>query len=226
MRRASTKAIVLRRINYEEADRILTVITPEYGKVSLFAKGVRRSKSKLAGGLELFSISDIVFIDGKNDLKTVVSARLDRHFGSISKNITTTMLAYDFLKLIDQYTQDTCEREFFELLEHSLHSLHEQHEDSLLVRIWFAVQLLHRSGESINLDQQVSGAPFEEGSVYAFDFEDHGFYTHRSGTYGSRHIKFLRLLSKVDSPENLLRVEHAKDLSGDVYMLLDHCLRT
>lgn len=48
-----TRAIVLRRTNYGETDRILNLLTPE-GKKSVLAKGVRREKSKLAGGIELF----------------------------------------------------------------------------------------------------------------------------------------------------------------------------
>ena len=45
-----TQAIVLRRTNYGEADRILQLLTPE-GKKSVMAKGVRKEKSKLAGGI-------------------------------------------------------------------------------------------------------------------------------------------------------------------------------
>ena len=46
------RAIVLRRTNYGEADRILQLLTPK-GKRSVMAKGVRRERSKLAGGIEL-----------------------------------------------------------------------------------------------------------------------------------------------------------------------------
>lgn len=60
-----TSGIVLNRINFGEADRILTVITPDQGKLSLIAKGVRKEKSKLAGGIELFSVSNISFIPPK-----------------------------------------------------------------------------------------------------------------------------------------------------------------
>jgi len=53
MKITKTKAIVLRRTNYGEADRIIQFITP-VGKISAIAKGVRREKSRLAGGIELF----------------------------------------------------------------------------------------------------------------------------------------------------------------------------
>lgn len=48
-----TQAIVLRRTNYGESDRILNLLTPE-GKVSVIARGVRKEKSRLAGSIELF----------------------------------------------------------------------------------------------------------------------------------------------------------------------------
>ena len=57
MKQLVTEVIILARTDYGEADRILTVLSPEYGKLRLLAKGVRRVKSKLAGGIELFSVS-------------------------------------------------------------------------------------------------------------------------------------------------------------------------
>lgn len=65
MKTISTQAIVLKRSNYREADRILRVITPDRGKISLIAKAVRKPKSKLAGGIELFSVNEISYIEGK-----------------------------------------------------------------------------------------------------------------------------------------------------------------
>lgn len=62
-----TQAIVLRRTNYGEADRILQLLTP-LGKMSVMARGVRREKSRLAGGIELFGVSDIVVTTGKGEI--------------------------------------------------------------------------------------------------------------------------------------------------------------
>ncbi|MCA9348456.1 DNA repair protein RecO, partial [Candidatus Saccharibacteria bacterium] len=61
----TTRAIILRRINYGEADRILTMLTSDFGKIRLIAKGVRKQKSRMAGGLELFGVSEINFIKGR-----------------------------------------------------------------------------------------------------------------------------------------------------------------
>ena len=45
-----TEAIVLKRVNYNECDRIVTFLTPD-GRVSGIANGARREKTKLAGGI-------------------------------------------------------------------------------------------------------------------------------------------------------------------------------
>lgn len=54
MKTYRTQAVVLRRTNYGEADRILQLLTPD-GRRSVMARGVRKEKSKLAGGVELFA---------------------------------------------------------------------------------------------------------------------------------------------------------------------------
>ncbi len=85
-----TEAIVLRGIRYGEADRVLHLYTPERGRVSAIAKGVRRAKSRFGGRLEPFFRLNLVLYEGKSDLLTVTSAetiaghpRLREHGASI-----------------------------------------------------------------------------------------------------------------------------------------------
>ena len=70
-----TRAVVLRRTNYGESDRILNFLTPT-GKVSALARGVRKEKSRLAGGIELFTVSDVVIHQGRGSLGTLTSAKM------------------------------------------------------------------------------------------------------------------------------------------------------
>src|SRR5918995_1326835 len=75
-----TEAIVLRGIRYGEADRVLHLYTPERGRVSAIAKGVRRTKSRFGGRLEPFFRLHLVLYEGKSDLMTVTSAEtIDGH---------------------------------------------------------------------------------------------------------------------------------------------------
>src|ERR671939_1200509 len=85
-----TEAIVLRGIRYGEADRVLHLYTPERGRVSAIAKGVRRAKSRFGGRLEPFFRLDLVLYEGRSELLTVTSAetlaghpRLREHAGAL-----------------------------------------------------------------------------------------------------------------------------------------------
>jgi DNA repair protein RecO (recombination protein O) len=85
-----TEAVVLRGIRYGEADRVLHLYTPERGRVSAIAKGVRRAKSRFGGRLEPFFRLNLVLYEGKSDLLTVTSAetvaaypRLREHAGAL-----------------------------------------------------------------------------------------------------------------------------------------------
>src|ERR687884_1903215 len=68
------EGIVLRSIRYGEADRVLHLYTPQRGRVSAIAKGVRRAKSRFGGRLEPFFRLQLVLYEGRGDLLTVTSA--------------------------------------------------------------------------------------------------------------------------------------------------------
>jgi DNA repair protein RecO (recombination protein O) len=69
-----TEAIVLRSMRYGEADRILHLFTPDRGRLSAIAKGVRRAKSRFGGRLEPFFRVQLVLYQGRSDLLTVTAA--------------------------------------------------------------------------------------------------------------------------------------------------------
>ena len=73
-----TEGIVLRSIRYGEADRILHVFTPELGRLSAIAKGVRKAKSRFGGRLEPFFRLNLVLHEGRSDLLTVTAAETVR----------------------------------------------------------------------------------------------------------------------------------------------------
>jgi DNA repair protein RecO (recombination protein O) len=73
-RRYSTDAIVLSRFDFGEADRILTLITPAFGKIKAIAKGIRRPTSRIGGSLEPFAELNVLLARGRTfDVVTQVS---------------------------------------------------------------------------------------------------------------------------------------------------------
>ncbi len=70
-----TEAVVLRSMRYGEADRILHLYTPQRGRTSAIAKGVRRSRSRFGGRLEPYFRLHLVLYEGRSELMTVTSAQ-------------------------------------------------------------------------------------------------------------------------------------------------------
>jgi DNA repair protein RecO len=208
MNQVVTQGIVLSRTNYGEADRIITMLTPEHGKIRLMAKGVRKIKSKLAGGIELFSVSQITYLPGKRDIHTLISSRLQKHYGQIVHDINRTMLGYELLKRIDRATEDAPEPEYFQLLQITLQTL-DKNLSLPLLELWFDARLLTLSGHQPNLLTDNAGQRLSATSRYSFDFEQMSFSPAEQGMLTADHIKFLRLVFGLADPSLLQQVTDA-----------------
>lgn len=193
-----TEAIILRRTNYGEADRILNLLTPERGKLSAIAKGVRKAKSKLAGGLELFATCDVTLLSGKSDMHTVSSARLVKFYGDILKDYDRMQLAYELVKMINRATETVSEPEFYYLLRDSLVYLNELSVDYRIVELWFRLRFASALGVGLNLATTAAGERLEAEGRYNFDFSDMAFAPHPSGRFDAQRIKLLRLAAAKD----------------------------
>ncbi len=228
MNQIATTGIVLSRLNYGEADKIITVVTPDNGKLRMMARGVRKVRSKLAGGIELFSVSNITYIPGKKDICTLVSTRLQTHFGHIAEDLDRTMAGYDIIKIFNQATEDECGEEYYELLLHSLAFLNETSNDPILVKCWFMMQLLRLLGHTPNVERSTDGSRFSVEKTYGFSFEDMGFYDQARGSYSPNHIKMLRLLLN-ENPDKLHVIHGIHDVLPTIEQLLRQtitlCLR-
>ena len=111
-----TKGIIIKRSNYSEADRILTIFTENLGKIRVNAKGVRKIKSRLAGSLELFCLTSFVIIEGRN-LDIVTGAVIEKCFFDLRNNYPKTQKAFYLGELTDKLTEENDpHKEIFNLL--------------------------------------------------------------------------------------------------------------
>lgn len=97
--------IVLRRRDMGEADRLITVFTPDRGKVVLLAKGVRRAASRKAGHLEPFTHADLLVAKGAS-LDLVTQAETIAAHRHVREDLWLSSLAYTVAELADAFTQD------------------------------------------------------------------------------------------------------------------------
>lgn len=219
MNRQVTEAIVLKRTNFGEADRIITVITAEGTKLRLMCKGVRRPKSKLAGGIELFSITSLTYLPGKREMGTLLSGRLKTHWGQLAKEITRTMTGYELLKRLDRATEDAAEADYYQLLVTGLGSLNEGVSQQL-VTLWFDAQLLKLAGHQPDLQRDQGGQTLRVDQTYSFDFEQMAMQPAPRGRYRADQIKFLRLVFSLGQPADLAKIAQADQLIGPASSLI------
>jgi DNA repair protein RecO (recombination protein O) len=225
MNQLNTTGIILSRTDYGEADRIITLLTPDAGKLRLMAKGVRRIKSKLAGGIELFSVSNITYIKGRGDIGTLVSTRLIKHYGHIINDIERVQLGYELIKVLNKITEDEPEAEYFTLLEQGFAALDEAGIHRKLIEAWFYAQLLRQGGFEPNLTTDAAGKKLDAGETYNFSYDDSAFFAFKNGAYSAAHIKFLRLLFSQHQPKTLQQVQGFDDLLPASFSLVQTMAR-
>lgn len=188
-----TEAIVLRRTNYGETDRILNVLTPE-GKISCLAKGVRKEKSKLAGGIELFTLSNIVLHNSqRSDLRLLTSAKMKVFYGNLLIDLDRLELASKILKELNRITDQVDNAEFFSILKQSLEGLNNGY-DLRLVETWFNSNLARARGEQVNVLTDTDGEKLQADLRYVWDPTDEALKKLPEGNIGAEEIKIIRLM--------------------------------
>ncbi|HEU5187094.1 MAG TPA: DNA repair protein RecO [Candidatus Saccharimonadales bacterium] len=220
MQYVRAEAIILRRTQYGEADRIVNLLTLQQGRVAAIAKGVRRPKSKLAGGLELFAVCDVTLAEGRGELFLVTSARLVEFFGGILQDYDRLQLGYQVIKQITQATQTVSEPEFYTLLKSTLGYLNKPGIDWHLTEVWFELQLSQLLGEGLNVQTDAEGDLLNETGRYGFDFVGKTFFKDKNGQFSGDHIKLLRLALKT-TPAVMSRVASATvDPARDLHIFV------
>ena len=115
-----TDAIVLRRKDFGEADRMLTLLTPEHGKVRAVAKGIRKPRSRKAGHLELFTCSKLLLHKGR-DLDVITQAETVNAYRPLREDLLRGAYAAYAVELLDKFTPDAEENpEVYHLLREAL----------------------------------------------------------------------------------------------------------
>jgi DNA repair protein RecO (recombination protein O) len=99
-----TKGFIFKKEDRQEADRVFSIFTEDFGRVEISAKAIRKIASKLKGGIEIFSLSEIEFIQGKNK-KTLTDAIFLERFNRIAQSPEKMETAYQVSDLIDHFVR-------------------------------------------------------------------------------------------------------------------------
>ena len=129
-------AIVLKRRDQGEADRLLTVFTRDRGKVTLLAKGVRRQASRKAGHIEPFTQVDLLVAKGKS-LDLVTQAETVAAHRALREDLWRSTWASYVAELADVFTLDHDPQALlFDLLAETLDRLNGDADPALCARYY------------------------------------------------------------------------------------------
>ncbi|MFP4323214.1 MAG: DNA repair protein RecO [Anaerolineales bacterium] len=166
-RTLKTPALVLRRQEYGEADYLLTVFTPEHGKLTAIAKGARRTLSRKMGQVELYSLTELVISRGRN-LHIIAQADMRDAFSPLREDLTRNMLAAHCVELLDAFAvAEEGNPAAFNLLKAALGWLCEPDGDLYLAVRYFEYRLLRTMGFEPSVMQcAISGEPLTAQDHY------------------------------------------------------------
>lgn len=128
-----TEGVVLKRVNFGEADRIVTLYTKHFGKVVCLAKGIRKMSSRKRGSLEIFNQVVFFAVRGKG-MDIITETESMNSFSGWRKNLKKIVAAYEFCEMVDKLSPENSEQEeIYVLLVTFLKKLGETEAENLRV---------------------------------------------------------------------------------------------
>ena len=200
-------AIVLRRIDFGETDRIVTLYTRQRGKIAAIAKGARKPLSRLAGATELLTHGRFQFAAGKT-LDVITQVEVKDSFPRIRGDLHRIAHSTYVVELLDKFVEEhEPSLDLFELLLSTLYLLERRNDPERVVRM-FELQFMKLSGYEPVLDECLRcRRPLPGGEVF-FSPTLGGVVCRECGplpddalTISQEAVGFMRRLLVAEAPE-------------------------
>ncbi len=202
-----TSALVLKRSNFGEADRLLTLLTPHHGKFNAIAKGVRKPASRHTGHVELFTRIDALVAKGRS-IDVLAQAEVSATYLGLRTDLTRGAYANYAAELLDRFTLDggdeTLTSGLYDLLDATFARLCDDDDPRRVIR-FYELRLLEAVGFRPELEECVVTHEDVRPVDQFFGKEDGGVVSQE----GARHstslvpltvntLKLLRFLQRSD----------------------------
>jgi DNA repair protein RecO (recombination protein O) len=149
------EAVVMRRVDFGEADRLLTLYSREYGKIKGIAKGARKPQSRKTGHVELFMRSRFFIAKGRN-LDIITQAETIEPYVALRADLVRATYASYAVELLDRFTvEEDQQLDLYDLLVNGL-GWFATAEDVLLAARYYELRLLSLAGFQPQFFQCVS----------------------------------------------------------------------
>lgn len=189
--------VVLRATDYNENDKILTLLTAELGKISVGIKGVKKAGAKLKFAAQPFCFAEYI-LTCRAGKYTVINASESESFYDLRTDINKFYAASAAVEAVSvlTYEGDECAEIFYELVK-ALSEICNGAESVALIK--FLVFALRRSGYGIALDScVVCGSPLAGADKLRFDMDAGAFSCYDCGNgLGASRVTY-NVLRKID----------------------------
>lgn len=148
----SSSCIVLKSVNYQDADKIFTLYSKEEGKISAIAKGVRKISSKRAGSLDTLNLVSLTHFEGVNGHKTITEVKNLASFRQLKQGREKVEVAYKIIGLFLKHVEeDSPDAKLFSTLERTLYLLDACEISFLAVISYFYINFMYSLGYKLQL---------------------------------------------------------------------------
>lgn len=212
MRGYKDRGIVFKQIDVHEADKIVSIFTKYHGRIDAIAKGIRRTTSRKAGNMDLFSLSKFSFVKGKN-LDIITEAELLDSQESLRGQLDSQFVVFYICELLDRFLQlEERDTQLFNLLIELLDEL--QVSKNYLPLHAFELKLMSTQGFEPNLYTcLLCGKSFRERDERYVTRQEVGLYcsnetVQKDQSVSDRSLRILRYLITAD-------ISDAKKVNSD-----------
>ncbi len=151
MQQILTQGVVTRAIDYGENDKIVTIITPEHGRLSGLLRGVKKVTAKMKFASQPFCFAQFKLV-GRGDLLTVANATEIENFFDITQDYRATVAGSAILEIADSVSLlQEPDKLLFSGLLHALKTLAVTETDPDVVLMRFALGVFKITGYAMNL---------------------------------------------------------------------------
>ena len=148
----TTKALVLRGVDYKESDKILTLLTADMGKVTASARGCRKKGSPIAAGCQLLCWSEMVLYEYQGRW-VVKEATTEREFRGVREDLEKLALACYLAEVTETLAlEELPSPELLSLILNSLHGLEKLNKPQSLIKAAFELRAMCLAGYEPLLD--------------------------------------------------------------------------
>lgn len=173
MKNIKTTGIVIAENSLGDSDKILTILTPNVGKISCVAKGAKRPKSMLLAGSQLLCFGEYV-LRKSNDLYTIQSCDPVEIFYNIRVDLEKLNYTATLIKIITDVTTENQNNYYIlKLFLNTLYVISESDKNLDFIISVFKMRLLKILGYSPNVNECVCCG--EKEDLSSFSIKDDGF---------------------------------------------------